>query len=135
MPSSGSKSGSIIAVAFEGLPATGFKAGLSRVWRAFRDGFKDTLEKQGALIVFCSLRSCQHHFSLASGENVRRHHNSSIPLSIFADGAKLGGGFGAFFVACDLLAMRHALLSRGELRRENVHAQASGEGVEISRGH
>lgn len=75
----------------EKLAAAGFKAGLLRVWRAFRDGRPDTLEKQGALMIFCSLRSGQHYFSLASGENVRKHHGSNLPLSILASSAELPG--------------------------------------------
>jgi len=74
----GAARGGGLNVTLERLPAAGFKAGSLRVWRAFRDGRKNSLEKQGALMIFYPLRSGQHYFSLASGENVRRRFHGLI---------------------------------------------------------
>lgn len=117
----GAARGGGLNVTLERLPAAGLKAGLLRIWRAFQDGRKDTLEKQGALMIFCPLRSGQHHFSLASGENVRRRHNSNLPLSIFAAGADFIGEGGPFLIAPDLLPVGGEFLSGGEARREDFH--------------
>jgi hypothetical protein len=93
------------------------------------------LEKQSALMILCPPRSGQHYLSLASGENVRRCHNSSIPLSIFASCADFIGQSCPLLIACDLLAMRGEFLSGGELGRQDFHLQASGERVKVGGGH